>query len=137
MELLAQSANYQVLGEYETVFLKSGERLVVIGDFYGDAHGAYVDPQERWCVIIGCGLIVYYLREPFEAYRYNQETPQWYEFGRDPANIYWFESVVAGADCDALALTAEGQNGGTYRLTVPPAGGEPILEVLSRLCDPE
>jgi hypothetical protein len=66
MRELARSRNYAVLHEYEEAFLETSDgRRVSLGSFYGDPECALIDEAERWCVVAGCGLVVYFLREPF------------------------------------------------------------------------
>ena len=47
--------------------------MASVGHFYGDPDAAYIDPEERFCITIGCGIIKYNLCEPFEGYMYNCE----------------------------------------------------------------
>lgn len=93
--ILAESNNYKVVGEYETVTLinKRTALSVSIGDFYGDPQGAVIDTYERFAAIYGCGLIVYFIREPFENYSYGKETSQWFEVGRNEP-VMWIDNVV-------------------------------------------
>jgi hypothetical protein len=67
MRSLFETANFSVASEWETVYLigRDLKRPVVVGDFYGNPSAAAVDPAERWCVIVGCGLIVYRLGPPW------------------------------------------------------------------------
>jgi hypothetical protein len=91
----AQSESYTVRSEYELVFLSgvgvTDER--VIGDFYGDPVCAIIDRNESWCVMGGCGLVVYWLCPPFEPYRYAAATSQWSEFGRYRPDTWWVERL--------------------------------------------
>ncbi|MBQ7775649.1 MAG: hypothetical protein IJ379_06985 [Lachnospiraceae bacterium] len=93
--ILAESKNYIIFGEYETVTLviKETGRRLQIGDFYGDPEMAVISEDERYCVMCGCGVIVYCLEEPFQEYRYHTETQQWREWGREQDAIVWVESV--------------------------------------------
>lgn len=93
MKLLAKNAHYTIQSEFETVFLLHPAGQTVIGDFYGDPTAAIIDRRERWCALAGCGLILYYLKEPFEPYEYNCSTRQWVEFHRTPPDEWWIESV--------------------------------------------
>lgn len=94
--LLAESENYKIVSEYEYVSLifKNSDREVLIGHFYGDPEGAFVDMNEKYCVMYGCGVIVYFLDEPFEKYRYCTNTKQWVEYGREPQNILWVRNCL-------------------------------------------
>lgn len=99
--ILAESPRYSIYHYHEAVYLhfKSGLRAdVVIGDFYGDPQTAYLAPDETYCVVAGCGLILYYLQTPFAAYCYDQPQANWWEWGRQPDNIYWIECVYAPVD---------------------------------------
>jgi len=93
---MAESQNYILTGEYEEAVLyrkSDNTRVAVVGDFYGDPNAGIIDDDERYCVTVGCGVIVYRLQEPFENYMYDTETSQWYEFGRDPKGIDWIDEV--------------------------------------------
>jgi len=97
MKILAESASYQVLSEYEDVFLKFKEtsRLVKVGDFYGDPEVAVISVDEKFCAIGGCGVIVYFIQEPFEEYTYCAKTPQWREWNRtDNEGILWVTDIA-------------------------------------------
>ena len=91
--LLAESANYYIVASFETCSLyrkKDDSFVCVVGDHYGDPTGAVISPSEDFCVTVGCGVIVYFLRVPFEDYSYSSSSRSWYEFGRDEL---WVESV--------------------------------------------
>ncbi|MBQ5331825.1 MAG: hypothetical protein J6K92_00990 [Oscillospiraceae bacterium] len=109
-KILAESRNYTVISEFESVYLKKIDGTkILIGDFYGDPIGALIDRDERFVIMYGCGLIMYYLRPPFEEYSYSSETDQWYEFGRDEP-VRWIENVVQ-LDKNSFQLTGEsGEN---------------------------
>lgn len=109
--ILAESHNYIVYNDYETVFLrkKSGNSVTVIGDFYGDPDGALIDMEERFILMYGCGVIIYYL-PVCEEYRYHIKTNQWEEFGRREP-VMWVDSAVQ-TDRNKIRLTLEN---GTYK----------------------
>ena len=94
MQLLAESKNYLVEHEYETVLPspRSGGK-VVIGEFYGDPDVAIIDQEEKWCAIGGCGLIVYWLEQPFAEYHYRTHSPQYFEMNRYPPDVWWVEEI--------------------------------------------
>ena len=115
MSLLAESEHYRVEHEFEVVTLHDLRhgRFVRIGDFYGDPEAAVIDQQERWVVMIGCGLILYYLHEPFLPYIYDKCNHQWVEMFRDPSDIFWITSVkqVAADVLDFVVDSASSQAG--------------------------
>ena len=97
MKVLAESSKYQILNEYEYVFLKikKDSRLINIGDFYGEPQFALISEEEEYCAVGGAGLIIYYLTEPFVEYTYNIECSQWREWGRGNANdTIWVNNIV-------------------------------------------
>lgn len=104
---LAESQNYKIFSSYESVYLinKSSGSEIFVGDFYGDLNGAVIDRQERFAAMYGCGLILYFIREPFENYCYGKNSPQWFEFGRNEP-IAWIENVIQ-TDDDNLELFFE------------------------------
>ena len=107
--LLAESEHYYIVSRYEEVYLYSkadGSVIARVGDHYGDPESALIDRGERFCVSVGCGYIVYYIREPFLPYEYGKETAQWSEAGRGPDDILWIESVRQ-TGCDEIGLTFE------------------------------
>ncbi len=73
--VLAESKNILVIYEYERVFIifKYRNKKVCMGDFYGEPQAAVISKDERYCVV-GCGVIIYYLQEPFQEYSYNTST---------------------------------------------------------------
>ncbi len=85
MNKLTETQHYIIYKEYESVILeiKKNHRMVQIGDFYGDARMAAISEDESFCAMCGCGVIIYYLREPFKEYEYHTQTEQWKEWGRN------------------------------------------------------
>ncbi|HUT87936.1 MAG TPA: hypothetical protein VMY37_00425 [Thermoguttaceae bacterium] len=107
--ILARSEHYTVSHEYEVVLLDrpSGPQ-VVIGDFYGDPAAAIIDAHEKWAIVVGCGIVLYWLRKPFTPYEYDKKTNQWWEAHRSPPDEWWIETVYQVA-------------GNTVRFVVDPA----------------
>ena len=105
--ILAESRNYRVISSFETVSLVfcSNGRKIDIGDFYGEPLGAFIDKNERFVAMYGCGLILYFLHEPFDEYCYDFPSPQWFEAGRNEP-IMWVDNAVQ-TDDDNLRLTLE------------------------------
>lgn len=95
-KILAESQNYKIVSEYEYVNLifKNSDKEVQIGHSYGDPEGAFIDLHEKYCVMYGCGVIVYFLNDPFEKYWYCKSTKQWVEYGREPQNILWVRNCI-------------------------------------------
>jgi hypothetical protein len=119
---LAESKNFVIMNEYEKVFLvfKNSNRKICIGDFYGDPQDAIISNNECFCVMVGCGLIIYYLHEPFEEYRYNVSTNQWEELFRENGKTWWIEDVK-NVDESTILISVEevdNENGGRYKLNV-------------------
>lgn len=94
---LAKSKNYRLLGDYEHAMLRfndgsRGDRY--IGDFYGDVQCALFSKDEKLCIMGGCGIIIYFLKEPFSEYSYHSENgSQWKEYGRNKNRIIWVEDL--------------------------------------------
>lgn len=89
--ILAQSNNFVIHHEYETVYLtfrNSNAQDVVIGDFYGDPNTAFIDDDENYCAVGGCGLIIYYLNKPFAPYQYDKKSKQWVELFRQREDLF-------------------------------------------------
>jgi hypothetical protein len=96
MNVLAESDNFQVYNEYERVFLniKQISKVVYIGDFYGDPQVALISENEKYCVMGGAGIIIYYFSEPYEEYSYTVQSTQWKEWGREsPQNTKWANNI--------------------------------------------
>lgn len=120
MNDLAHSINFRIYHEYEVVFLirPDGNR-VVIGDFYGDPSCAVISSTETWCAIGGAGLIIYFLKNPFEPYQYNYPTEQWIELGRNNDDMWWIESLVEITETQIEFTTdPHGKNPGSYRFDI-------------------
>jgi hypothetical protein len=130
--ILARSDNYIVSHRYETVVLERPARLpVVIGDHYGDPVAAVIDWDEKWCITVGCGLVLYWLREPFWDYEYHRNTSQWYELHRYPPEEWWIETIYQ-VDNDTVRFVTDpwGDNPGLYELRTE---NPPIIKLIARL----
>lgn len=95
---LSQSKSYKIIHLYESAYiapLQSSDiyQYIEIGDFYGNPEVAIIDQNEKWCAIGGCGLIIYFIQEPFTPYQYDQESSQYFEIHRSPPSIWWIEDL--------------------------------------------
>ncbi len=107
--LIAESKNYLIKGHYESCSLYSkndNKKITCVGDFYGDPVDGMIDWNEKFCVTVGCGYIIYYLKTPFESYMYNIDTKQWIESGRNPHCINWIKKVRQLSD-NEIEITDE------------------------------
>lgn len=116
--ILAESEHYFIVSEYEdaSIYRKpDSKRITCVGDFYGDPEDAYIDPEERFCITIGCGIIKYNLKEPFEEYMYNRNTPQWVEVGREGDDIEWCDQIEEVTD-SYIIVSLEGEERRRFNL---------------------
>jgi hypothetical protein len=118
--MLTRSKLYTVSHDYEIVLLdRPGGARVVIGDFYGDPETAIIDWNEKWAIIVGCGMVLYRLREPFVPYEHQKATDQWWEAYRSPPNVWWIEHVYQVNDgAVRFVVDPESTNAGVYELDV-------------------
>lgn len=96
MSLLVENEKYKIRNEYETVVMeiKTTEKSIQIGDFYGEPNVAVISKDEMFCAMGGCGVIVYFLEEPFDEYQYHCTTSQWKEWGRETSDdTTWVENI--------------------------------------------
>ena len=72
----------------------------------------------------GCGIIIYYMEEPFEEYKYNKLTKQWKEMFREHGREWWIESMELTSASAALFTVEEADvlNGGKYLLQIADLG---------------
>ena len=120
--LLCRSARFTVRSWWETVALE-GEDLagpVIIGDFWANPFGAAIDLEERWCVMVGSGLVVYRLAAPWVPYEYDVVSNQWWEYGRRSSERVWFDSVSAAADGRFRCVTPPDEQWMVEEFTVDP-----------------
>lgn len=118
MTVLAESEHYRVYHEYENVIMeiKNSHIQIQIGDFYGDPQMAMISEDEKVCIMCGCGIIIYYLREPFREYEYHTPTEQWREWGRNNAEAdIWVENIRF-IDNKTIEIIAE--SGDIYQLNI-------------------
>lgn len=97
MKTISESENYLIMSEYESVFLKikKTSQMVCIGDFYGDVETALISKDEKYCVMCGAGVIIFYLNEPFDEYEYDTSSKQWKNWGRNCSNgTIWVKDIV-------------------------------------------
>lgn len=118
--ILARSKHYTVSHEYETVILdRSGGTRFVIGDFYGDPKAVIIDQNEKWVIMVGCGIILYRPREPFVPYEYDKKTDQWWEAHRSRPDEWWIEYIYQVSDTTVrFVVDPEATNAGVYELDV-------------------
>lgn len=92
--ILFESENYIIRNEYEITYLvdKGGGDISIIADMYGDPVGATVSANEKYCVVFGCGAVIYYIEEPFQNYEFGNLSKQWFEVEVD--GTVWFEKVI-------------------------------------------
>ena len=97
IKYLAESENFKVISEFETVTLlwkkEKSKKEICIGDFYGDPECAIISKNEEYVVTAGCGLIIYFLKEPFSEFQYNKKSTQFIELFRDPKNTCWINGL--------------------------------------------
>lgn len=88
-EILCESKHYRIRHEYELAYIenKSDGRILAKTDFYGDPQGAYIDSDERFAVIYGCGIYVY-------SFVWHKA----YEFGFDKGYEIWAEELTLTED---------------------------------------
>lgn len=120
--ILAESKNLLITNEYEEVFLnfKISNKKVYIGDFYGDPQAAAISNDESFCVMVGYGLIIYYIQEPFQEFSYNKSTKQWKELFREDGKEWEIEDVEV-MDNSTIMFTVEAsdtENEGRYKLNI-------------------
>lgn len=106
-QILDESENYYLMGSNETVFLlskrdqnpitKEFKVITSPGDHYGNVMAGFIDKNERYCVSVGCGYIIYYLHEPFRDWQFHQyidiQKAQWLEDWNTPDHLRFFEDV--------------------------------------------
>ena len=108
--ILFESEHYFVYRDFEdaSLYQKPDSKYITsVGDFYGEPEDAYIDPQEKICITIGCGIILYYLKEPFEDYMYDRNTSQWIEAGRE-GDIEWCDKIEKVTDSYVI-VSLEGE----------------------------
>ena len=81
--------------EYETVILRNVDndlKIATIAKFGKDDPGdAKITENEKYCVVIGWGAIIYKLQPPFENYLSGLNTTQWKKYLVDENT--WFEEI--------------------------------------------
>lgn len=100
-KLLTQSENFRITYEFENLFLefkKIHKVPVTIGWFYGQPECAMISVDEKYAVIGGCGLVIYFLQEPFKGLEI-QPNPQIVEMFNQPNNHWEIEAIYqSGTD---------------------------------------
>lgn len=108
MNILAESENYIITNDYEVVYLKIKDtnKLIMIGDFYGDPEMALISEDESLCAICGSGIIIYYLKDPYIPYNYSINNTQWIEYGKDVNKEIWISNIQL-IDTNLIEITTE------------------------------
>lgn len=82
MEMLAESKNLYIVGRYDEAimyFKGSKRRLACVGEFGSYPSDAYIDPEEKFCIVIGTRIIKYFLIEPYDEYALGRTSSHWVE----------------------------------------------------------
>ena len=110
MKQMAESNNYLILNEYEKVFLKlkATSQLILIGEFYGDPDVALISDDETYCAVGGEGVIIYYLRDPFEEFSTKYKSlNQWKIWGRGTNKETMWVSEIDQIDSKHIRVELE------------------------------
>lgn len=109
--ILAQSSDYMIYNEYEAVYLVNNNipQKICIAEMYGDPSGAYISDDEKYCIIFGCGVVVYMI-EPLKDCM-EKEREKRFDFFID--DKIWFSAVLY-ADTHTVILKSE--NNGNYTI---------------------
>lgn len=110
--ILAESEHYYILSFYEDAVLyrkPDSKRIACVGNVYGDPDDAYIDPAERFCITVGCGLIRYNIQEPFEDYMNDRATTQWVEIGRKKDAEEWCDLIENVTD-SYIEVSCDGED---------------------------
>lgn len=118
MHVLAENSNYLIYKNYEDVTLrdKNTNRETLIGDFYGEADMAVISEDETFCAMCGCGVIIYFMKEPFQQYEYYVATDQWKDWGRNSAEADVWLDHIRCINNDTIEVTEE--NGSVHIIDV-------------------
>lgn len=117
----AESEHFVIQHESELVWLrfKDSDRNIIIGDHYGDPMGSIIDKNEKWTCSFGEGLIVYFLKEPFDTFETMKIIePQWIISGRDnPQKPIYVKEVIQTGNWEIEVVLDD--EAGNFRLSIP------------------
>ena len=70
--------------------------------------------------MVGCGMIIYFLKEPFKKFAIDKSTEQWKELFREYGKEWWIDEVqVIGNSTILFTVEKEtSENGEKYELDV-------------------
>ena len=112
----------QNICEEVNLFSKTENKVVCIGDHYGDAEGSFIDKNENWACSYGEGLTVYYLKEPFKSYDRGECNEQWFNCGQETnsKDVTYIENVMQLDDWKILVVEADTLK--KYEIDIPHGG---------------
>ncbi|ULH16351.1 hypothetical protein MF271_07095 [Deinococcus sp. KNUC1210] len=92
----ARRGNYSVWGDFENISIKHIDgRIWQVGSMYGDPQAALVTWNERYAVIVGCGIVICDLQRFGERVRGGrswEQTPVLHLLS-EPEDIWWFSAT--------------------------------------------
>jgi len=114
--MLARSTDYALTGGWEVALLerRGSDDSLCVDDHYGNVTCGVIAPDQSWCATGGCGVIVYYLRPPWEPYDYDRQTNQWFELERDPDSFLSVTDMEM-LDDDHIKLTVQAADETPYQ----------------------
>ncbi|MBP5432695.1 hypothetical protein [Ruminococcus sp.] len=114
---LARSKKYIIKNEWEIAYLfdaKTGQQIAEIAKFFeGDPGDAKISDDEKYCVVVGWGAIIYKLQPPFTDYLPGLKPVQWQKYLVD--GDIWFEEIK---EINSRYVTLISENGEEYRINV-------------------
>ena len=120
--VLAASDSYKLFFRYESATLEGGDftNPLVVGEFYYPVQCGCIDYHEKW-VVTGChGIIIYYLKEPFEPHSLEEESKQWKTLWYPDKSINMYPEAIVQIDDDTVRILIDvnSENAAVYDVNV-------------------
>ncbi|QSP93326.1 hypothetical protein LPB19_08755 [Marinobacter salinisoli] len=120
--VLAGSDSYKLCFRYESATLEGGqfEKPLVVAEFPFPLECGCIDFHEKWVVTGGQGIVIYYLKPPFEPHRLAEESLQWKTLWYPNKSLNMFPEAIVQVDDETVRILIDvnSENAGVYDVNV-------------------
>lgn len=104
--VLAGSDSYKLFFRYESATLEGGEfkSPLVVAEFYYPVECGCIDYQEKWVVTGGHGIVIYYLKPPYEPHRLGENSTQWKSLWYSDTSINMYPEAIVQVDDETVRV---------------------------------
>lgn len=93
---------------------------MVVAEFPYPLECGCIDFHEKWVVTGGQGIVIYYLKPPYEPHRLAEESSQWRTLWYPDKSLNMFPEAIVQVDDETVRILIDvnSENAGVYDVNV-------------------